>query len=99
VQDQPLLVRGLSVGQGWGGVGAYPMLGVKPAELTGLDYASLGPTTAGASPLDRGNGKPWHPDNGVFWVMAIAAVTLGLIGVNGAIRVGDFKAAAGAGKT
>jgi len=45
-----------------------------------------------------GRGKFLEADNPVLWLFGIAAVTLGLIGVNGSLRVGPFKASASAGK-
>lgn len=45
-----------------------------------------------------GNAKFLEADNPVLWLFGVAAVTLGLIGINGSLRVGPFKASASAGK-
>lgn len=94
------IVRGMTVQEGWGGTGAYSMLGAKPAAFTGADNPSMGAMAATTpSVLDAGGDKPWHPDSPMFWFGILLATTFGLIGAATSIRVGPFKAAIGAGRT
>lgn len=94
------LVRGMTISEGWGGVGAYKALGVKPADFTGTGAGqpSMGAMAAHTPPsIDANGDKPWHPDSPLFWFGIILATTFGLIGAATSIRVGPFKAAVGAG--
>lgn len=95
-----VIVRGITfpTEQGWGGLNAYRSLGVKPAAFTGVPLESMGAMTAGTdTPLEGFSDKPWHPDSPLFWLGAVIALTFGLIGASTQIRVGPFKASAGAG--
>ena len=64
----------------------------------GLDTGSRSPNyaahplEAGAVALPSGVAGLLHPDNPLFWLGGILAVTAGLIGVSGGIRVGRAKA-------
>ena len=48
---------------------------------------------------DQVPGMFWHPDSPLFWVAAIAAVTVGLAAVSGSgsIKIGPVHASASAG--
>lgn len=78
-----------------------------PQAITGLLPGMAPATQAGAipsigrsaGPTSIGDSPPWHPDNPLFWFAGLAAVTIGLIAVNTSVRVGPFKASAGAGKS
>lgn len=67
---------------------------------TGLDTRSYSPkhsastTEAGAVALPSGLAGLLHPDNPMFWLGGILAVTAGFIGISGGIRVGRAKAEA-----
>jgi hypothetical protein len=93
--------RGVAISEGWGGINAASMLGVRPASTIGQPDVSMGALAPGtSSPLEvGGTRKPWHPDNPMFWVGVLLAATFGLVGASTSIRVGPFKASAGAGKT
>jgi hypothetical protein len=94
------IVRGMTVDQAWGGIGAQQMLGVKPADFGSGPKASMGGMTPATRPVADANGeKPWHPDNPLFWFGILLATTFGLIGAATSVRVGPFRASVGAGQT
>lgn len=69
----------------------------------GLPAAAQTSTVPGIGRSTVGHGadwddRIWHPDNPMFWVGAVLAVTFGLIASSTSIRVGPFKASASAGK-
>jgi len=79
------------------------------APTTGHDRFGLNPggrlspaqseLNAVASPGDVGRqDEPWSPSNPLFWVGALAAVTLGLAAVSTTVRVGPVKAGVSVGK-
>lgn len=81
------------------------LLGAKPAEAlpslhaSGASTLGTGVVSGTPSPLDKGTGRPWHPDNPLFWFGMLAAVTFGLIGASTAVRVGPFKGSVSAGRS
>jgi hypothetical protein len=91
--------RGVVVPGGYDTVDPYNLLGTKPASM-------LAPSTMGVSGnlssatvslQDRASGKPWSPDNPLFWFGGLLLVTFGLIGAATTVRFGPFKASLGAG--
>lgn len=93
------MARGQVARGGYDTVDPYNLLGAKPAAMvpSGTTPSPIAAVTG--SLLDRGDGKPWHPDNGLFWFGVIAATTLGLIGASTSLRVGPFRAAVSGGKS
>ena len=72
---------------------AYGLSGMAPAAATVDTSPSIAQSAvAGLAPF-------WHPDNPVFWVGAIAAAAMGLIGFTVTGRAGPVRASAGAGTT
>lgn len=76
-----------------------------PQAVTGLvpytppaTSANAPAVASSAGPSSHSQVALWSPDNPLMWFGAIAAVTIGLMAVNASIRVGPFKASAGAGK-
>jgi len=64
--------------------------------MTGL----AAPTTRmGTDSLVTGWRGLLHPDNPLFWLGGIVAVTLGLIGVSGSVRLGRARIAASVDQT
>lgn len=65
---------------------------------TGLDVSSFAPhyaahpTEIGSVALPTGLKGLLHPDNPMFWLGGVLAVTAGLIGISGGIRIGRAKA-------
>lgn len=90
--------RGVVVPNGYATVDPYNLLGAKPADMI-PGFGIGGNLSAATTSLrDASSGKPWSPDNPLFWFGALLAVTVGLIGAATSVRVGPFKAAVAAGK-
>lgn len=79
-----------------------------PQAVTGLNPGAAPATSAtagrpavasAAGPSSSDNSPIWSPEHPLFWVGAIVAVTVGLIGVNSSLRIGKFKASVGAGSS
>lgn len=92
--------RGVVVPGGYDTVDPYNLLGVKPASMLNPHATVWGGNLQAAttSLRDAGSGKPWNPDNPLFWFGGLLLVTFGLIGAATSVRVGPFKAAVAAGK-
>lgn len=89
--------RGVVVPNGYTTVDPYNLLGAKPAGMVpGLSTG--GSLVAATTSLrDAASGKPWSPDNPLFWFGGLLLVTVGLIGAATSVRLGPFKAAIAAG--
>jgi hypothetical protein len=67
----------------------YGIAPVAPALMESSPPAlaqSAGPSTFDAA-------RPWSPDSPIFWLVGLAAATLGLIGFATSVRVGPARAA------
>lgn len=91
--------RGVVVPGGYDTVDPYSLLGTKPASMLPAALMGYGGNLASATTSlhDRSSGKPWSPDNPLFWFGGLLLVTFGLIGAATSVRVGPFKASLGAG--
>lgn len=81
----------------WLSVGGPRMLGINLANQSRAAGAGLPPVTAAA-----GDGRviPWSPDSPVFWLLAIAGLTLaGIAGASFRVRVGPGRAGVDVGRT
>jgi hypothetical protein len=93
--------RGMVVTDGYDSVDPRSLLGTKPAGMLNSHQAVMQGSLSSAtnSVLERDSGKPWSPDNPLFWFGGLLLVTFGLIGAATTVRVGPFKASLGAGKS
>lgn len=77
----------------------YDLVGLRP--VPAATPPPPGATAVAASPgrlTDIAKaGKPWSPDNPLFWFGVVTAVTFGLIAGATTIKVGPFTAAVSAG--
>lgn len=91
--------RGVVVPGGYDTIDPYSLLGVKPASILPSSQMAYGTNLSAAttSLRDASSGKPWNPDNPLFWFGGLLLVTFGLIGAATSVRVGPFKASLGAG--
>ena len=83
----------------WGQMTPEYQLGIVPSRP---ESANTNPTPGIARSAGPGlaeAARPFHPDSPLFWFGAIAAVTLGLVGVSTSARVGPFRASASAGNS
>lgn len=77
----------------------YSLTGLTPGQAPARGTTPIPGIERSAVVAPADNAQPWHPDNPIFWFGAIAAATIGLIAANASIRVGPFRASAGAGKS
>lgn len=56
------------------------------------------PLTSLATAAPDDTASPWHPDNPLFWVAGVLALTFGFAFASTTIRVGPVRASASAGK-
>lgn len=71
----------------------YALTGLAPVES---NYVGHGPTQQMAHG-EHDLGGIFHPDNPLFWFGALLAVSVGLVGVSGTVRVGKAKVTGSAG--
>lgn len=74
----------------------YTLTGLAPVEPS---YHRASPVEAGAVAIPDGLRGLVSPHNPLFWFGGILAVTFGLVGVSGSVRVGKARATAGIDKT
>lgn len=73
------------------------MYGVSTAVSPDLMSGSPPALAQAAGPSVSDATQPWSPDSPIFWLVALAGVTLGLIGFTTTVHAGPVRAAVGVG--
>jgi hypothetical protein len=74
-------------------VSKYGLTDTAPSPAT-TELTAVATPRAGAATT----AQPWHPENPLFWVAGLAAVTFGLAAFSTNVRVGSVRAGVSAGK-
>jgi hypothetical protein len=69
----------------------YALTGLAPVESNWVQASHL---ESGSTSAPDGLRGLVHPDNPLTWLAVVAAVTFGLVGVSGSVRLGKAKASA-----